>query len=115
MPVLPRDAADLYLAPLLLVLSERLEELARLELDELHVHVGLVSDLPDWSREIRETGLLLAVSHTIDCHDWTLSWHPRGLRVGHGKHEVVLGTPATFEEYLAGAHQTRAARGSAHS
>ncbi len=44
MPVLPHDAADLYLAPLLLVLDERLEELSRLDLDQLHVHVGLVSD-----------------------------------------------------------------------
>ena len=40
MPVLPRDAADLYLRPLLLVLDERLEELSRMELDELHLHVG---------------------------------------------------------------------------
>lgn len=108
MPVLPHDTADLYLAPLLLVLNERLEELSRLELDQLHAHVGLVSDQPDWSREIREAGLLEAVRHTIDCHDWALSWHPRGLRVSHGKHEVVLGTPATFPAYLEGAHQTRA-------
>ena len=110
MPVLPHDAADLYLAPLLLVLNERLEELSRLELDELHKHVGLVSDQPDWSREIREAGLLHAISHTIDCHDWKLSWHPRGLRVSHSKHQVVLGIPATFGKYLDGAHQSGGAR-----
>jgi hypothetical protein len=109
MPVLPHDAADLYLAPLLLVLNERLEELSRLELDKLQVHVGLVSDQPDWSREIRETALLQAVQHTIDCHHWALSWHPRGLLVSHDKHQVVLGTPATFAEYLDVAHQKRAA------
>jgi hypothetical protein len=103
MPVLPHDAADLYLAPLLLVLNERLEELNGLALDDLRVHVGLVSDQPDWSRDMRETGLLHAISHTIDCHDWTLSWHQRGLRVSHGKHQVVLGVPATFAGYLDGA------------
>ena len=115
MPVLPRDAADLYLAPLLLTLNERIEELSCLELDQLHRHVGLVSDQPDWSREIREEGLLGAVGHVIDCHDWRLSWHPRGLRVSHGKHEVVLGTPATFTEYIEGTHQAPAAGGPTHS
>src|ERR1700760_417830 len=104
MPVLPKDAADLYLAPLLLTLNERLEELSRLELDQLHSHVGLVSDQPDWTRDIRETGLLQAIRHTIDTHDWDLSWHARGLAVPHGKHMVVLGTPATFNEYLDGRH-----------
>jgi hypothetical protein len=107
MPVLPHDTADLYLAPLLLVLDERLEELSRLELDELHVHVGLVSDQPDWTREIREAALLQAIRHTIDCHDWDLSWHARGLLASHGRHRVVLGVPKTFSEYLDGAHQHR--------
>ncbi len=107
MPVLPHDATDLYLAPLLLVLNERLDELSRLDLGELHAHVGLVSDQPDWTREIRETGLLGAIRHTIDCHEWELSWHSRGLSVSHGKHRVVLGVPPTFAEYLDGAHQKR--------
>jgi hypothetical protein len=113
MPVLPHDTADLYLAPLLLVLDQRLEELSRLELDELHTHVGLVSDQPDWTREIRELALLQAIRHTIDCHDWELSWHPRGLLVSHGKHRVVLGVPNTFSEYLDGAHQRRTGTSSA--
>ncbi len=108
MPVLPHDATDLYLAPLLLALNEHLEELSRLDLDQLHVHVGLVSDQPDWTRDIRETGLLQAIKHTIDCHDWELSWHQRGLLVSHGKHQVVLGIPKTFSDYLDGAHRKRA-------
>lgn len=115
MPVLPRDAADLYLAPLLLVLDERLEELSRMEFAELALHVSIVSDQPDWNREIRETALLQAIAHTIDRHDWTLSWHLRGLRVSHGKHQVVLGTPANFTEYLEGTHQTRGAVETTHS
>ncbi len=108
MPVLPHDATDLFLAPLLLTLDERLEELSRLELDQLHAHVGLVSDQPDWTRDIREAGLLQAIRHTVDCHDWNLTWHPRGLLVSHGKHQVVLGIPRTFGEYLDGEHQKRA-------
>jgi hypothetical protein len=113
MPVLPHDTADLYLAPLLLVLDQRLEELSRLELDQLHAHVGLVSDQPDWTREIRELALLEAIRHTIDFHAWELSWHPRGLLVSHGKHRVVLGVPNTFGEYLDGAHQRRSGTSSA--
>jgi hypothetical protein len=106
MPVLPHDISDLRLAPVILMVNARIEELSRLDLAELHRHVALVSDRADWNREVREAALLEAVRHTIDCHDWRLSWHPRGIQFSHGNHRVVLGVPTTFADYLAGKHRS---------
>jgi hypothetical protein len=98
----PHDVSDLYLAPLLLALDARLEELGQLDSEDLSRQVALVSDQPDWTRELRESGLLRAVQHFIDCHHWELSWDPRGLRVAHASRHLVLGLPANLVEYLAG-------------
>jgi len=103
MPTLPHDVPDLYLAPVVLALETRIEELAQLDVDALSTEVAVVSNTAGWTRELREAGLLQAVRYLIDCHGWTLSWDPRGLRLTHGRHEVVLGVPATFTDYLAGA------------
>ncbi|HEY1536349.1 MAG TPA: hypothetical protein VGF76_20155 [Polyangiaceae bacterium] len=51
MPVLPHDVADLRLAPVALTIEAQIEELSALSLQELHVHVGLVSDRPDTSSQ----------------------------------------------------------------
>lgn len=102
MPLLPHDAADLLLAPVILELDARIAELSDLGQDELPLRVGLVSDGPDSTRTLREVGLLTAVSHLINCHEWKLSWDPRGIKVSHGAHQVVLGVPSNFLEYLEG-------------
>jgi len=105
MPVLPHDISDLHLAPLVLALDARIDELSKLTLDELHRHIALVSDRADWTREVREEGLVVAVQHALDCHDWKLTWHDRGIRLSHGSHHLVLGAPATFAEYVEGKHR----------
>jgi hypothetical protein len=105
MPALPHDAKDLRLAPVVLALDARIDELARLKLAELHLHVALVGDRPDWNREFRAEGLLAAVRRGLDCHDWELSWHSRGIRVSRGGHQLVLGVPASFTDYLAARHR----------
>ena len=98
----PRDVADLYMSPVLLALDARLDELGALNLEELADRIALSSDRPDWTPELRESGLLLTIEHMIDLHGWTLAWHPRGLRVSHGLSAVVLGVPAVFASYLEG-------------
>jgi hypothetical protein len=103
MPTLPHDIADLHLAPLLLTLDERLEEMGRLTVDELRGQVAVISDQPDWTRELRSAALLVAVGRFTDCHGWTLAHHPRGLQVSHDDHRVVLGVPTNFGDYLLGA------------
>lgn len=103
MSTFPHDIPDLYLAPTVLAIDARIQELAGMNLEQLRMNVALATNKVDFTREQRERGLLEAVRYLIDCHGWKLSWDPRGIRVAHGDREVVLGVPATFEQYRAGA------------
>jgi hypothetical protein len=96
----PHDAADLYLAPVLLAVDARIEELGKLDKDGLTYEVALESDSPGVTRHMRQEALIRAVTHLIDCHHWELSWDPRGLRLTHDSHTFVLGVPAVFRDYL---------------
>jgi hypothetical protein len=101
MATLPRDATDLYLAPVVLNVDASIEELGAMDADALATYVALVSDRPDYTRADREQALLMAVAHLLDQHGWELSWDPRGIRLDHGDHHLVLGCPPNFAEYLA--------------
>jgi hypothetical protein len=103
MTELPHDIADLYLAPVTLHVNARITELGTLTDEKLALQVGLESDEPDWSVELRKEALLRAVGHLIDLHAWSLSWDDRGIRLSHGHHSVVLGVPASFRRYVEGA------------
>jgi len=96
----PHDVTDLYLAPVVLAVDARIEELGRLDRDRLAYEVALESDSPDFTRSMREDGLIRTVTHLIDSHDWEFSWDPRGLRLTHDAHTFVLGIPVVFLEYL---------------
>lgn len=100
MAIRPRDVTDLYLAPVVLAVDARIEKLGQLGKDGLAYEVALDSDSPDFTRRIREDGLIRTVTHLIDCHGWEFSWDPRGLRLTHDAHTFVLGIPAVFLEYL---------------
>lgn len=108
MPAVPHDLPDLYLAPVALAVDARIEELGNLGINALSEEVALESDMADWSRDMREDGLIRAVQHLIDCHGWTFSWDTRGLRLTHGGHTFVLGIPPVFLEYLSGTESTKA-------
>jgi hypothetical protein len=96
----PHDMPDLYLAPVVLGVDTRIEELGRLDKDRLTYEVALESDEPDFSRDMREEALIRTVTHLIDPHGWEFSWDPRGFRLTHDAHTFVLGIPAVFLEYL---------------
>ena len=96
----PHDITDLYLAPVLLAVDARIEELGHLGKDGLAYEVALESDSPDRTRRMREEALIRTVTYLIDCHDWEFSWNSRGLRLTHDAHTFVLGIPAVFLEYL---------------
>lgn len=100
---LPHDVSDLYLAPIVLSVDAKLEDLATLEPHALAQRVAVESNRPDRSREDRERALLAAIQHFIDCRDWTMTWDPRGLRLRNDEHTLVLGVPANLADYLAGA------------
>ena len=65
----PHDITDLYLAPVVLALDARIEELGRLDRDRLAYEVALESDSPDFTRSMREDGLIRTVTHLVDSHD----------------------------------------------
>ena len=96
----PHDIPDLYLAPVALAVDARIEELGHLDKDRLAYEVALESDTPDFTRQLREEALIRTITHLIDDHDWQFSWDPRGLRLSHEVHALVLGIPAVFIEYL---------------
>jgi hypothetical protein len=99
---LPHDVSDLYLAPVVLSIDARLDHLGTLEPRALAQQVAVESNLPDWSREDRERALLESIQHFVDCRGWAVTWDPRGLRLSHGEHSLVLGVPANLGQYLAG-------------
>jgi hypothetical protein len=105
----PQDLTDLYLAPVVLSVDARLEELGKLAADQLAYEVALTSDRPDITQRMRAEALIVTIEHMIETHHWTLSWDPRGLRLSHREHTLVLGVPATLHQYLEGAarHQVR--------
>jgi hypothetical protein len=107
MTVLPRDLADLYLAPVILAVDERIEELSRLGPDELAFQIALEGDHPEWTAGLREAGLLQAIERGVETHDWELSLDRRGIRMTHGQHTLVLGVPDTFTAYCTGSGTNR--------
>ena len=100
MATIPHDMTDLYLAPVVLAVDARIEELGQLDQAGLAYEVALESDSPDFTRRMREEALIRAITHLIDCHGWEFRWDPRGLRLTHDAHTFVLGIPALFREYL---------------
>ena len=98
----PHDMTDLYLSPVVLAVDARIEELGRLSTDQLDYEVALASGSPDFTRQLREEALIRTITHLMEPHGWELSWDPRGLRLSHDTHTLVLGIPAVFAEYLEG-------------
>ena len=52
----PHDLTDLYLAPVVLAVDARIEELGRMDKSGLAYEVALESDTPDFTRKMREGG-----------------------------------------------------------
>ena len=100
MAIRPHDATDLYLAPVMLAVDARIEELGKLDKDGLDYEVALEADTPDITLQMRKDGLIRTITHLVDVHHWEFSWDPRGLRMTHDSHTFVLGVPAVFAEYL---------------
>ena len=96
----PHDVTDLYLAPVLLAVDAKIEELGKLDKDGLAYEVALESNSLDTTRQMREEALIRTITHLTETHHWEFSWDPRGLRLTHDAHTFVLGIPAVFHDYL---------------
>ncbi len=101
MATMPHDVTDLYLAPVVLAVDARIEELGRLDSKRLACEVALDSDSPGFTRQMREDALIRTITYLIGCHGWEFGWDRRGLRMTHDAHTPVLGIPAVLAEYLA--------------
>lgn len=96
----PHDATDLYLAPVTLAVDARLEELAVLSPDELAAEISLTTNLDPRGALERERAVVTTATHPLDLHGWQASLSPRGIRLSHGDHSLVLGLPSNVWEYL---------------
>lgn len=96
----PHDVTDLYLAPVLLAVDAKIEELGKLDKNGLAYEVALEADSPDITRPMREEALIRTITHLIDTHHWAFAWDPRGLRLTHDQHTFVLGVPTVFRDFL---------------
>lgn len=96
----PHDLSDLYLAPVVLELDHRLDELEGLSHDEIERRVALATDRQARDRTDRADLVLRSLTHLLDAHHWTVNWAPRGLQVSHDDHQLVLGIPDSLRTYL---------------
>lgn len=97
---LPHDITDLYLAPVVLKIDAELEALQGKTQDDLLMHIALATNREPRTIGERRTYLLEAVTKFVDMHGWVATWHPRGLRLAHDDHHIVLGLPAAVSSYL---------------
>lgn len=97
----PQDVNDLYLAPIALGLDARLRELGELSPAELDLRIALSGGAAGASAADRRDGLLDAITEFVDLHHWTVGFEQRGLLLQHQEYRLVLGLPATLQQYLA--------------
>jgi hypothetical protein len=57
------QTSGIYLAPVLLEVDARIEELGKLDAGRLAYEVGLEADTPDFTRDMREDGLIRTITH----------------------------------------------------
>jgi hypothetical protein len=96
----PRDITDLYFAPVALGIDDEIATLDRLTHDELLDYTALVTNREPRSVSERREFLLEALTRHHDLHGWRVTWDPRGLRLAHEEHSVVLGVSPTIRSYL---------------
>ena len=101
MPTLPHDVTDLYLAPIVLALDERLEELGALTDDQLRRRIAVDADESDWVDAPTAEQVLRTIAFVLDLRGWELAWHARGIALSHGRYHIVLGAPANLTRYAA--------------
>jgi hypothetical protein len=98
--VRPHDITDLYLAPVVLAIDAELEALRGKGPDDILMHIALATNREPRSRDEKRRYFIEAVTKFHDLHGWTVSCHPRGLRLSHGEHQIVLGLPPAVYAYL---------------
>jgi hypothetical protein len=97
---MPHDVTDLYLSPVALAVDERLAELGTLSDQELTFRLALETNSEPRSRAAAESAVLADAAYLVDTHGWDIEWDPRGVRLTHDGHTLVLGVPANVRAYV---------------
>lgn len=102
MTIRPHDVTDIFLSPVVLNLDQQLAAYDGLSDEEVAFRIALATNRAPDSAEERSALALSALTHLVATHGWEVSWAPRGLRVSHDNHELVLGVPESLSRYLSG-------------
>jgi len=98
----PHDVTDLRLAPITLLVDARLEELSALDAAQLAEAILFGSNRQPHSEAERGEALVAAATHLIDLAGWRATWDPRGVRLTHDSHSLVLGVSRRLTDFVAG-------------
>lgn len=100
MPQIPHDLTDLRLAPVALEVDARLESFAAMDRDSLHERVVMESNTQPSDRRRRADAVVRSAVYLVDLGGWVATWDPRGLRLSHEHHTLVLGVPRNVVDYV---------------
>jgi hypothetical protein len=96
----PRDAADLLLAPVALQVDAKVQELSRMNPEQLAYHLAMEVDRDPRTEKQRGKDIVDAAVKLIDMNGWEASWDVRGVRLTHGRHSLVIGVGADVATYV---------------
>jgi hypothetical protein len=96
----PRDPADLLLAPVALQVDAKVQELSAMNREQLAYHLALEVDRDPRTEQQRGKDIVDAAVKLIDMSGWEANWDPRGVRLSHGRHSIVIGVGADVAEYV---------------
>ena len=98
----PHDVTDLRLAPVALQVDKRLEELSALDDAQLADAISFGSNRQPRSEAERGEALAAAATHLVDLAGWRATWDPRGVRLTHDNHTLVLGVSRRLCDFVIG-------------
>ncbi len=102
----PHDVTDLRLAPVALLVDARLEELSALDDAQLAEAILFGANQQPHTEPERGEALVAAATHLIDLAGWRAAWDPRGLRLVHHDHTLVLGVSRRLVNWVEGVSGT---------
>lgn len=101
----PNDRIDLLLVPVALEIDSRLQSLGEMDADALSFRVALEGNVELSNSSAIHEGVIQACTNGINMHHWLASIDPRGLRISHDEHTMVLGIPDNIRELLSRAYR----------
>ncbi len=86
--------------PVALAVDTRLQELGQLDPEALRFRLTLETNSEPRTRADAIKTILEDAAYLIPTHGWELVWDPRGIRLTHEGHTLVLGVPANAAAFV---------------